>query len=596
MAQPERSVRRLKLHPDIIFDIIKRQAGTLQKALLEGVMNSIDAGATRCEIRLDEKTFEIVDDGRGFQSREEIDEFFDTFGTPHKEKSDKRFGAFRIGRGQLMAFAKVRYDSGAFAMEVDVQNRGTDYDFTDFGEDRTAGCRIRGVLYKPMGIIETQDVEIDFAKLVKYAFIPVFLNGKRINKTPDSMKWDIETEDYYLKWNSSGPMKVYNMGVHVTDYPSYSYPSCTVVSKRPLIVNAARTDVIVSECPIWQKIVKQARAQARGKRTKRALSTEDRERLLRGILSGSERYADLEKNEKNLIEIANGRNVSLERFVDFISGYKAIPLCVAPRAGDLIGEKLYSARIAFVLSPRGLERFGVDTPQEALDLVCESMERHPHSWGNCAHFLRYLKKNAKVIEYEELAKTYFDDDHAIVPQRDYTEEDKVLLNTLHNINETGFYDVPAIELDRERRDIYLGKSRSAVAWTDGKSYIVFNRIEGRKLLRKGLPGVFSMALTLAHEYCHSGSTAGTHSHGPEFDKLYRDVLESLDVDIAKIACRAAILTVREMKKRGIRITRAWTSASELAAGIDAPKDEPSIDKTSEAEFPDDGEEIRFGPH
>ena len=32
----------------LMLDVIKRQAGSLLKAVLEGVMNAIDAGATTC--------------------------------------------------------------------------------------------------------------------------------------------------------------------------------------------------------------------------------------------------------------------------------------------------------------------------------------------------------------------------------------------------------------------------------------------------------------------------------------------------------------------------------------------------------------------
>jgi hypothetical protein len=42
--------RGLRMHPRLLWDVITRQSGTIGKAILEGVMNSIDAGATKCEI------------------------------------------------------------------------------------------------------------------------------------------------------------------------------------------------------------------------------------------------------------------------------------------------------------------------------------------------------------------------------------------------------------------------------------------------------------------------------------------------------------------------------------------------------------------
>lgn len=45
-------------------------------------MNAIDAGATSCEILLDTHKFSICDDGHGFQSRQEIEDFFSKCSAP----------------------------------------------------------------------------------------------------------------------------------------------------------------------------------------------------------------------------------------------------------------------------------------------------------------------------------------------------------------------------------------------------------------------------------------------------------------------------------------------------------------------------------
>ena len=37
--------RRFKPHPQLLLDVIQRQAGTLGKAVLEAVMNAVDAKA-----------------------------------------------------------------------------------------------------------------------------------------------------------------------------------------------------------------------------------------------------------------------------------------------------------------------------------------------------------------------------------------------------------------------------------------------------------------------------------------------------------------------------------------------------------------------
>ncbi len=87
--------RSFRMDPALLWSVIKSQAGTLAKALLELVMNSIDAGASQVSITLTGTRLKVEDDGRGFQSRTEVTSWFETFGTPHKE-GDARWGKFRM--------------------------------------------------------------------------------------------------------------------------------------------------------------------------------------------------------------------------------------------------------------------------------------------------------------------------------------------------------------------------------------------------------------------------------------------------------------------------------------------------------------------
>jgi hypothetical protein len=118
--------RQLTVHPAILYSIIKSQAGSLSKALLEAVMNAVDAGATKCSIKLDSSSFEVKDNGKGFSSRQEILDFFETFGTPHTE-GDARYGKFRMGRGQMFSFGINTWQTGHFTMVVDIKGKGLDY-------------------------------------------------------------------------------------------------------------------------------------------------------------------------------------------------------------------------------------------------------------------------------------------------------------------------------------------------------------------------------------------------------------------------------------------------------------------------------------
>ena len=93
IGRPER--REFRMDPALLWSVIESQAGSAEKALLEAIMNAVDAGATRCDITLSETGYSVQDDGGGFKSRDDIEQFFETFGTPHKD-GDGAVAAFCI--------------------------------------------------------------------------------------------------------------------------------------------------------------------------------------------------------------------------------------------------------------------------------------------------------------------------------------------------------------------------------------------------------------------------------------------------------------------------------------------------------------------
>ncbi len=217
--QKQQERREFRLHKDILWSIIQSQAGTLQKAVLELVMNSIDAGSSEVRIAFSGKRVEVSDDGKGFASRQEIEDFFETFGTPHKE-GDARYGKFRMGRGQIMAFSRNRWRSGCFQMAVDIKDMGLEYDLAELTES-APGCRIEADLYTPLSPSETIRTNDSLREQCKYAPIPVYLNNERISLDLTREKWTHEDDDaYYLIRPNSSRLDVYNLGVHVTGYPS----------------------------------------------------------------------------------------------------------------------------------------------------------------------------------------------------------------------------------------------------------------------------------------------------------------------------------------------------------------------------------------
>jgi len=112
-----------ELDPQIIHHIIYSQAGSIGKAVIELLMNSVDAKANTVHLTMTREGFDCRDDGEGFANRDDVVRYFGRFGTPHTE-GDATYGRFRLGRGQIMAHASTVWTSTLWRMSVDTRSMG----------------------------------------------------------------------------------------------------------------------------------------------------------------------------------------------------------------------------------------------------------------------------------------------------------------------------------------------------------------------------------------------------------------------------------------------------------------------------------------
>lgn len=531
--------RNFTVHPHILFSIIQSQAGTLGKALLEGVMNSIDAGATKVSVSVTAEGFALRDDGRGFQSREEILNWFEQFGTPHTE-GDAVYGKFRMGRGQMMSFGHNLWRTGTFRMEVDIKGRGLDYRLTE-KLNAIKGCRIDCKLYQPLSNSELDEVITEFTNLVKYAQIPVSLNGRSISRRPELQSWDAETEDAYINASRSGDLYVYNLGVLVRSYPSYEF-GCggTVVSKRPLEVNFARNDVLTHRCDVWRRIVKYLKRTNLSKVTSKAsLNPEERQFLAKQWAYGNiPSGVELPLADLKLFTDAGGKHHSLR---DIAANGK---LTVANEKQARTGARLHRERAAFVLAEETLERFRVDSVDQLVRLLNEHGDVH---------------LNVETVPFEDVALNCVET-YQVHEDSDLTLEEQCVLRALRDRHDK-FHDwFSAREKTSGIRVLKAGSSEVADAWTDGKTYVVLTRKELNRAVKKGLTGFFEIIMTLVHEYCHDTADIESHTHEKVFLDKHHDLVQ---YHAGKLVTLAQDLTrhyQRLARKAGIELPEKDTPA------------------------------------
>ncbi len=574
--------RSFAMHPNLLYDVITKQAGSLQKAILEGVMNGVDAGASRISVELDGKRLRIVDDGKGFAGRHEIEQFFETFGTPHVE-GDATYGRFRMGRGQLMAFGANTWRTNVFRMFVDIKAKGLDYDL-DTLEETAPGCSIVVDLYKELLPSERDAIEREIREWVAWVSVPVTFNGRVISADPAKGKWTVQTDDAYFKLSATASrLVVYNLGVRVMEQSAYQHGvGGIVVSKKRLDVNFARNDV-QSDCAVFRRIKTELRKHADKETTsKRKLTDSERQHL--ALRMASRDIGWKEGGAAPVLTDIEGKHFSLDKLRTRLYGVQEI---TSAARGDRTAVKVAQQRMAIVLSEETLQRFEVETIRDLVETLTAFAEFHdddvnPHHWSahHLANSLRALTAKP-IADYRHL----IDETYETLDVKTLTPTRKIHLAALtHGAN------MIAKVLGKPQRRIIAGRSEIAEAWTDGVKAI-WIETGNLMMLSDGYVGAAKLAALMVHEYMHDGPDTETHDHDIEFYENFHDQVLGTDVvgkgaaamvkHLAEAARRAGskpnnkVLIFEDMEARLVQAGANGSPADAITDGIETSEKESS---------------------
>lgn len=516
-VEPKTEKHEFEMAPELLMNVIQQQAGTIGKAIYEGVMNAVDAKAAECRISLTEDVLIIQDNGGGMRDKDEILTRWKFFGQPQSqdEKDRKSFGRYRMGRGQLFSFGKNTWRTGRFQLVTDIKHWAKKFELTE-GLKLAEGCQIAINLYDKLSMIEQSDVAREVKKLVKWVSvnhnIKVFFNDKEISKHPAEQTkgfWDYETDKLWLRVTEGQTgLDVYHMGGFIKTFSNWEFGvSGELVSKVPMDVNFARNDIMVSKCPVWKE-AKQFANQAAGKEIKKRATLDDaaRQRIANQILASEISFKEY-KDARIFTDVC-GRHWSLKQLR--YSGYKFREKCSSAPSGSRAGDKIHQAKIAFVFSDATLTRFNVESVDELLEAFREwDIEAGSHSY------------KFEAVPFAELEKG-FDTNHELIPADDWGLDEKVVVQLCDRL---GHWFSNALEVAPRR--IVVGLSGSADGWTDGATYIALNRSWLEKLEPGMVQDMVEIGSLLLHEYCHDESDLASHTHSLEFYQRYHDAYSDL---------------------------------------------------------------------
>lgn len=524
-----------ELDPQIIHHIIHNQAGSIGKAIIELIMNSVDAEAKIVRLSMNKDGFICEDDGKGFDTKEDVIIYFGRFGTPHQD-GDATYGRFRLGRGQIMAHASTTWISNSHLMIVDTMKMGYHYDYSVTTE-RHQGCRIDGIWYDPLTETELLSTLQEIRDLVRYTPAAVELNGRMITRDPKAEKWDYEDDYAYYRVKLEGAVSIYNQGVLVRHDAAHLWGAGgLIVTKKAISLNVSRTEILRKTCDVWKEIV------IKFERIVRDISVNlsdnrkteaRREKAARSLLSGEGDFYQIVNKEEVITILPGNRHISLEFFFRRMNDEYKMNCCIVENHYDIPkAESMARAKIALFIHPRTLERFGVYSPEqflECLELISDNLDNSGEL--NDFPYLRSILSNKPILlDYHRLSEAFVERIEIVKEKDSLDRETRRVWTALRwclqqyagACLKKSRYKNGRVVYGEETFAILVGRSNTAEAWTDGESYIAFNvdvvkRLKGDPL--KTAAYIFSL---LEHEIAHEGDSLDV-GHDEVFYQRYHDI-------------------------------------------------------------------------
>ncbi|KQY90972.1 DNA mismatch repair protein MutL [Paenibacillus sp. Root52] len=526
-------LRPFELDPQIIHHIIHHQAGSIGKAMIELIMNSVDADARLIKITMTSEGFKCEDDGNGFANLDDVINYFGRFGTPHQE-GDATYGRFRLGRGQIMAHAYTTWMSNMFNMNVDTKQMGYNYDLTELDKPQP-GCLIDGTWYEKLTESELMSTLQEIRDLVRYTPACVELNGKTITRDPAAEKWDYEDDYAYYRVRLEGAVSIYNQGVLVRHDSSHLWGAGgLIVSKQALSLNVSRTEILRKTCEVWNAIAKKFQPLV-DNITDHLISKRKtearREKSARSLLSAEGDILET-FNHEEVITLANNRHVTLDYFLRRLNYEYNLKCCVVENDYDVPkAETMARTRLAMFVHPKTMYRFGAYTPGqflEALETIFENIRQYRQSHD--INYGRSFDEKITLIDYRLLSDSFIET-LEILKEKDALDRETLRAWTALRwclqqyagacLGKRVRGDL-ALRYGEDKFEMFVGTSNTADAWTDGSTYVAFNIDIIKKLKRDPIKTASYIFSLLEHEIAHEGDSLGA-GHDEAFYQRYHDI-------------------------------------------------------------------------
>lgn len=454
-----------EMNKDLLRSVIFKQAGTIQKALIECFQNSIDAEATEISLNINKNCFTFTDNGFGM-SKNDVDKYFKIFGNSSKKNSNK-IGKFGIGRGQLFAFGFVSWKTNNNSMFINVKKRlGYTHNTT---KNIIKGTQISCMLYDKIDSWKVSSILSDIKQLVLPVDFKLTLNNEIVDFQENIL---YENDDFQYIESETYNVNIYSQNLLVKRIESiFDYK---INCKVKMDLNFARNEFIeqTESTKSLKKFIHEIETKLTIKKPKF-----DRSEALKVLKQISKNEIDINLvKHKKLLKLPNGKTISINE----LNG-KEILFGANNRNSDRALESGY-----LVLS---------DNQKEFLEILLQenkiSFSVNPFSLNQLFPNVNHKETDVKSLK---------------------NKKEVLLSYVLKDMN---------YEIFNDKREILLGISDSAIAWTDGFKKIWFNvdyldENNTKKFIGKAYE-------TLVHEYAHDSASFNEIDHSADYNKDYRDL-------------------------------------------------------------------------
>jgi len=468
---------------NLLRDVISKQTGSLNKAIKELFQNSFDAKATQIDVILDYNSLRFIDNGCGMNN-EEIDKFFRVFGCTLKRCDDTKTGAFGMGRGQVFSFGVVSWKTQNYIMTVNIR-KSLDYVLEET-DDYVDGTDITIEFYRNLRSWEISNIIYQ----VKRDILPppgvIIRFDEKVYAPLVERFEDFSNDKYAVFISNMHTSTIFNGYLSVRDIVNSNY-KYSIMPLNKLDLNFARNEFIEN-----------------------SQSTKDLFDFIYNIeeLMASQKNRFNMREALNVIDLLAGKRIKLSSVYDKkivpLSNEKLISfkeLIEEPNMGVLFGEK---------------DIWADDCLRQDYKVISQSIavriKRIKENFN--LRELKFLNKSTK-----ELSKKGF---HKKIELLELKKNIQYYYMAVE-LNQYIFNRALRVEDVIDLREVGVGASDVANAWTDGYSYICINKSCIERYRNKE-EAMLSLWAILCHEYSHTDINTKEDYHNYEFYELYEDTV------------------------------------------------------------------------